>query len=85
MQIMQGDLVENLKRNLDIIGHIQFSSVPGRHEPQWGEVNLPFVFQVIDELGYAGWVGCEYRPRDGTLEGLSWAHAYGIGRDIASP
>jgi hydroxypyruvate isomerase len=79
MQIMQGDLVENMKRNLDIIGHMQFSSVPGRHEPQYGEVNFPNVFAAIDASGYTGWVGCEYRPKGDTLEGLSWAKPYGLG------
>jgi hydroxypyruvate isomerase len=79
LQIMQGDLVEGLKANMDIIGHIQFSSVPGRHEPQYGEVNMTHCFEAIDALGYDGWVGCEYRPKAGTLEGLTWAHPYGIG------
>jgi hydroxypyruvate isomerase len=79
MQIMQGDLVENLRHNLDIVGHIQFSSVPGRHEPQYGEVNVPHVFEAIDAMGYEGWVGCEYTPKHGTLEGLSWAKPYSIG------
>jgi hydroxypyruvate isomerase len=79
MQIMQGDLVAGLHRHLDLIRHIQFSSVPGRHEPQHGEVNLPFVLDAIDASGYAGWVGCEYRPKAGTIEGLSWAKRYGLG------
>jgi hydroxypyruvate isomerase len=83
LQIMQGDLVEGLKQNLDIIGHIQFSSVPGRHEPQYGEVNMPHCFDAIDALGYTGWVGCEYRPKGDTLTGLTWAHPYGIGLGAA--
>jgi hydroxypyruvate isomerase len=68
MQIMQGDLVEHLRRHYELVRHIQFSSVPGRHEPQFGEVNLPYVFGQIDALGYDGWLGCEYRPLNGTLE-----------------
>jgi hydroxypyruvate isomerase len=79
LQIMQGDLVEGLRRNLDIVGHIQFSSVPGRHEPQYGEVNLPYVFDAIDAMGYGGWVGCEYTPRGDTVAGLTWGRPYGIG------
>jgi hydroxypyruvate isomerase len=79
MQIMEGDIVEGVRRNLDIIGHIQFSSVPGRHEPQHGEVNMPYVFEQIEAMGYAGWLGAEYSPLHGTIEGLSWAAPYGIG------
>jgi len=78
MQIMQGDHVETLARDLDIIGHIQFSSVPGRHEPQYGELNFPFLFAWLDEAGYDGWVGCEYAPRGDSWEGLSWAVPYGF-------
>ena len=79
MQIMEGDLAEGLRRNWDLISHIQFSSVPGRHEPQYGEVNIPHMFEVIDGLGYTGWVGCEYAPKGDTLDGLSWAEPYGLG------
>jgi hydroxypyruvate isomerase len=82
MQIMQGDLIAGLQRHLDLIRHIQFSSVPGRHEPQYGEVNLPFVFDAIDAGGYDGWIGCEYRPKAGTLEGLTWAKPYGLGGPV---
>ena len=53
--------------------------MPGRHEPQHGEVNLPHLFSAVDALGYDGWIGCEYRPKDTTAEGLSWAHPYGLG------
>lgn len=79
LQIMQGNLAAGLKEHLDIIGHVQFSSLPGRHEPQYGEVNMPHLFQVLDELGYAGWVGCEYRPKADTLSGLSWGKSWGLG------
>jgi hydroxypyruvate isomerase len=79
MQIMEGDIVEGIRRNLDVIGHIQFSSVPGRHEPQHGEVNMPYVFDQIDAMGYDDWLGAEYRPKGDTLEGLTWAAPYGIG------
>ncbi|MCZ6888528.1 MAG: hydroxypyruvate isomerase family protein [Gammaproteobacteria bacterium] len=78
LQIMEGNLAQGMRSNLDVIGHIQFSSVPGRHEPQHGEVNMPFLFDVVDELGYDGWIGCEYQPKTTTLEGLSWAEPYGI-------
>lgn len=78
MQIMQGNHVEILAREMDIIGHVQFSSVPGRHEPQHGELNLPYLFGYLDEIGYDGWIGCEYTPKGDSWEGLSWATAYGI-------
>ena len=79
MQIMQGNHVENLARDLEIIGHVQFSSVPGRHEPQHGELNFPYLFNYLDVIGYAGWVGCEYTPKGDSWEGLSWGLPYGIG------
>ena len=79
MQIMEGHLAETVKANLDIIGHFQISGVPGRHEPDaMQEVNYPYLFDVIDDLGFDGWVGCEYRPGAGTIEGLKWAYSYGI-------
>jgi hydroxypyruvate isomerase len=78
MQIMQGDHVETLARDLDIVGHVQFSSVPGRNEPRYGELNLPFLFDYLDGIGYDGWVGCEYGPKGDSWEGLSWAVPYGF-------
>ena len=78
-QIMEGNLARRLADNLDVIGHIQFSSVPGRHEPQHGEVNLPYLFKLCDKLGYDGWVGCEYRPKTTVAEGLTWGEPYGLG------
>ena len=78
-QIMEGNLERRLEENLDVIGHIQFSSVPGRHEPQHGEVNMAYLFAACDRLGYDGWVGCEYRPKTTVREGLNWAAAYGLG------
>jgi hydroxypyruvate isomerase len=78
MQIMQGNHTEILARDLDIIAHIQFSSVPGRHEPQHGELNFPFLFGYLDEIGYDGWVGCEYSPKADSWDGLIWGEPYGI-------
>jgi hydroxypyruvate isomerase len=72
MQIMEGDLAPTIERLLPRIGHVQIADTPGRHEPGTGEINYPFVLGKLDALGYAGWVGCEYRPRAGTLEGLGW-------------
>jgi hydroxypyruvate isomerase len=77
-RIIEASGADNVFLQYDLY-HLQFSSVPGRHEPQYGEVNMPHCFAAIDALGYTGWVGCEYRPKAGTLEGLTWAHPYGIG------
>jgi len=78
LQINEGDLLENFKRCQDVVGHIQFSSLPGRHEPDEGEVAHHWLFEQFDALGYQGWCGAEYRPRTNTLDGLGWAERYGI-------
>jgi hydroxypyruvate isomerase len=76
MQIMEGDLAPTLERRLARIGHVQIADTPGRHEPGTGEVNFAFLLGHLDRIGYRGWVGCEYRPRAGTLAGLSWMDAW---------
>jgi len=72
MQRMEGDLAHTLRARLPIIRHIQIADVPGRHEPGSGEIHYPFLFRLLDELGYDGWVGCEYVPATTTLDGLGW-------------
>ena len=72
MQVMQGDLVPTLERLFDRIGHVQIADNPGRNEPGTGEINYGFIFESLDRLGYAGWVGCEYKPKTTTSEGLGW-------------
>src|SRR4051812_26266324 len=64
-QIMEGDLAERLHQNLEAIGHIQIAGSPGRHEPDVGEINYPYLFRLIDDIGYAGWVGCGGPARGG--------------------
>lgn len=71
-QIIQGDLARTLEANIDRIGHIQIADNPGRHEPGTGEIHYPFLFSLLDRLGYAGWVGCEYKPLTTTESGLDW-------------
>ncbi len=78
-QIVEGDLAMKLRQYLPTgnVGHVQIAGVPQRHEPDVGELNYPYLFSVLDELGYAGWVGCEYRPQagsqtGGTSAGLAW-------------
>ena len=71
-QIVEGDLATKLRRDFDGIGHIQIAGVPDRHEPDLGELNYAYLFELMDQLGYDGWVGCEYRPRGDTSVGLQW-------------
>ena len=71
-QIMQGDLARTLEAHIAQIGHIQIADNPGRHEPGTGEIHYPYLFQLLDRLAYAGWVGCEYKPLTSTEAGLTW-------------
>jgi hydroxypyruvate isomerase len=77
-QVMRGDLAEEIRKHLPVIGHMQIAGNPGRHEPDVGEIHYPYLFDLIDKVGYTGWIGCEYRPRGDTVAGLGWAHAYGL-------
>jgi hydroxypyruvate isomerase len=72
MQIMEGDLARTIEANLAQIAHVQLADNPGRHEPGSGEIHYPFLFDHLDRIGYAGWIGCEYKPAATTLEGLGW-------------
>ena len=75
-QILHGDVSIRLRRLLPLIGHVQIASVPSRHEPDGEELHYPFLFAELDRLGYAGYVGCEYRPRGRTEDGLGWFAPY---------
>ncbi|MES2482336.1 MAG: 2-oxo-tetronate isomerase [Pseudomonadota bacterium] len=79
-QIMEGDLSRRLQKHFAGVGHIQIAGVPDRHEPDSGEVNFPHLFDLLDTLAYGGFVGCEYRPKAGTSEGLDWLHLYQASR-----
>jgi hydroxypyruvate isomerase len=74
-QRMCGELIATYLRLKDRIAHIQIADTPGRHEPGTGEINFANVFRALKSAGYAGWVGCEYRPKTTTLEGLGWMRA----------
>jgi hydroxypyruvate isomerase len=74
-QRMEGELGNTLTKNMTRIGHIQLADNPGRGEPGTGEINYPWLFKHIDSLGYAGWIGCEYKPRGTTVDGLGWRTA----------
>jgi hydroxypyruvate isomerase len=71
-QIVEGDIATKLERWLPHVGHIQIAGVPGRHEPDVGEINYAWLLGRVDALGYQGWVGCEYRPLSTTIAGLAW-------------
>ena len=79
-QIVEGDLAAKFRQHAANVGHIQIAGVPERHEPDSGEVNYPYLFALMDEIGYEGWVGCEYRPRAGTSEGLGWLRRWRASR-----
>lgn len=71
-QRMEGELAATLQQHLARIGHIQLADNPGRHEPGTGEINFRYLLARLDELGYTGWIGCEYKPLTTTLAGLGW-------------
>ena len=71
-QCGQGNLVQFVRDHLDLIGHIQIADAPGRNEPGSGEINYNYVLSKLDELGYNGWVGCEYKPSSDTKSSLRW-------------
>jgi hydroxypyruvate isomerase len=72
MQVMEGDIARSLQKHLARISHVQLADNPGRNEPGTGEINYPFLFRYLDQIGYRGWIGCEYKPRTTTAEGLGW-------------
>ncbi len=76
MQMMEGNLARTVRDHLDRIWHMQLADTPGRHEPGTGGINYHYLLPYLDEIGYEGWVGCEYRPLNGTEAGLGWAAPY---------
>ncbi|WP_050469613.1 hydroxypyruvate isomerase [Herbaspirillum chlorophenolicum] len=78
MQRMEGELANTIKANLSLIAHVQLADNPGRFEPGTGEINYRYLFRFLDEIGYDGWIGCEYKPKAGTKEGLGWIKEHGL-------
>jgi hydroxypyruvate isomerase len=76
-QITEGDLATHIRRLAGRYAHVQVAGVPERHEPDRGEVNYSYLLELLDEVGYRGWVGCEYLPAAGTRAGLGWARRWG--------
>jgi hydroxypyruvate isomerase len=75
-QRMEGELSKTIENNLAKIAHIQLADNPGRNEPGTGEINYAYLFKLLDDLGYKGWVGCEYKPATNTETGLGWISKY---------
>lgn len=71
-QRMEGELAATVQKHLARIAHVQLADNPGRNEPGTGEMNYPFLFRHLDAIGYTGWIGCEYKPKTTTVEGLGW-------------
>ncbi|PKH20505.1 hydroxypyruvate isomerase [Enterobacterales bacterium CwR94] len=71
-QLVDGNLTHLIREYAGRYQHIQIASAPDRHEPDEGEINYPWIFAQLDACGYDGWIGCEYNPRAGTVEGLGW-------------
>jgi hydroxypyruvate isomerase len=76
MQVMEGNLTKTIQENVSRIGHIQLADNPKRNEPGTGEINFTNLFKFIDEAGYTGWIGCEYKPAGVTEDGLGWVKPY---------
>ena len=72
MQVMEGDLATKVRHYLPHCGHIQIAGAPGRNEPDTGEVRYEYLYELLDKIGYDGWLGCEYRPAGKTVDGLGW-------------
>lgn len=76
VQIVEGDVAMKIRQYIDKVDHFQIAGVPERHEPNIGEINYSYLFNLIDELDFDGWIGCEYHPKGETSAGLSWAADY---------
>ncbi len=74
-QRMEGELAATAQKYLARIAHMQLADNPGRNEPGTGEINYDFLFKHLDAIGYQGWIGCEYKPKTTTVEGLGWFKA----------
>ncbi|MEO0382557.1 MAG: TIM barrel protein [Pseudomonadota bacterium] len=84
MQLAGGDILRRFEKCSSQIAHVQIAAVPDRTEPGYGELDVSFILNEMESLGYAGTVGCEYVPRAGTLEGLGWAANWGVAPKAAS-
>ncbi len=74
-QKVDGNLSHLIREYAGRYAHVQIASLPDRHEPDDGEINYPWLFRLFDDVGYRGWIGCEYQPRNTTQDGLGWFNA----------
>jgi 2-dehydrotetronate isomerase len=77
-QVEDGDVATALKEYAALTRHYQIANPPDRGEPDAGDLNYAWLLKEIDASGYTGYVGCEYKPRRGTVEGLGWTKACGV-------
>ncbi|EAQ8990962.1 hypothetical protein CVR07_23410, partial [Salmonella enterica subsp. enterica serovar Enteritidis] len=75
-QKVDGNLSHLIREYAGRYAHVQIASLPDRHEPDDGEINYPWLFRLFDDVGYRGWIGCEYQPRNTTQDGLGWFNAW---------
>jgi hydroxypyruvate isomerase len=75
--VSEGDITRKLETFVSNVGHVQIAAVPSRAEPDEGEIDYRHILKTLERIGYNGWVGCEYLPRDATDEGLGWVAALG--------
>ena len=78
VQVTEGDITKRMEQFMPVIAHMQIADVPARNEPGTGEIGWRYVFRRMDELGYKGWVGCEYRPAGDTVAGLNWRERFDV-------
>jgi hydroxypyruvate isomerase len=78
VQVTEGDITKRMEQFMPVIAHMQIADVPARNEPGTGEIGWSYVFRRMDELGYLGWVGCEYRPAGETEAGLGWREQFDV-------
>jgi hydroxypyruvate isomerase len=76
VQVTEGDITKRMEQFMPVIAHMQIADVPDRNEPGTGEIGWSYVLRRMDELGYQGWVGCEYRPAGETIAGLGWRERF---------
>lgn len=78
LQITEGDITMRTREVIGAVEHVQIAGNPDRNEPDIGEVHYPYMLTLLDQIGFDGWVGCEYRPKGRTQDGLGWAAPWGV-------